>query len=153
MAMRRAKPPVTVTITKSERPYMLTIEVHGDVPPATNAILGAHWRVKHENAVKWKKIIIPPLAPFLPEKPLEQAQISACRYSHRMVDFDGLVASLKPVIDSLKDAGVIIDDRWSVTGRWNVFQEFRPKKQGQSLVICVSAHCGPGDIACEDTRT
>jgi hypothetical protein len=52
-----------------------------------------------------------------------------------MLDYDGLVGSLKPVVDALVSAGIVLDDRWSVLGAWRVDQRFRPKKQGPLLEI------------------
>jgi hypothetical protein len=74
----------------------------------------------------------------IPLSPLAKAHIRLIRHSHRTLDFDGLVGSLKPVVDSLVSAGVILDDRWSVLGKWDVDQVFRPKKEGNLLEIYVS---------------
>ncbi len=73
----------------------------------------------------------------LPSKPLERVNLALCRHSHRTLDYDGLVGSMKPVVDALVSAGVIVDDRWSVTGKWNVNQVFRPKSLGPLLEIMV----------------
>ncbi len=54
-----------------------------------------------------------------------------------MLDFDGLVGSLKPVVDALVTAGILLDDRWSVLGAWSVDQKFREKKAGPMLEILV----------------
>ncbi len=73
----------------------------------------------------------------LPKVPLEKARLTLIRHSHRMLDFDGMVGSFKPVVDSLVSCGVLIDDRWSVLGKWDCDQIFRPKKEGQILEIIV----------------
>lgn len=70
-----------------------------------------------------------------PAKPLERCEIRIVRHSWRMLDFDGLVGSVKPVIDALVSAGVLMDDAWNVTGPWIVDQVFRPKSQGPLLEI------------------
>jgi hypothetical protein len=72
-----------------------------------------------------------------PQSPLERARLVLIRHSHRMLDYDGLVGSLKPVVDALVTCGVIIDDRWNITGKWYVDQRFRPKKSGQILELLV----------------
>ena len=56
-----------------------------------------------------------------------------------MLDFDGLVGSVKPVIDGLTRAGVIKDDSWGVVGAWQVDQVFRPKKEGPRIEIIVTS--------------
>lgn len=56
-----------------------------------------------------------------------------------MLDFDGLVGSLKPVVDALVTAGVIEDDSWKHVGAWIVDQQFRPERQGPLLEITLYA--------------
>ncbi len=72
-----------------------------------------------------------------PPAPLRKAKLIIVRHSHRMLDFDGLVGSLKPVADALVLAGVIADDSWNVLGAWEVGQVFRPAKLGPLLTIQV----------------
>lgn len=118
-------------------PYQIYIRIEGDLPKATNALLGAHWRKKHANAVLWKKIVYNAAYAFRPQQILETATIKIQRSSHRMLDFDGLVASCKPVVDGLK--GLILrDDSWARTGPWNVTQEFRAKANGPLLEIWIT---------------
>ena len=71
----------------------------------------------------------------LPKSPLPMVSIEIIRHSHRTLDFDGAVASVKPVVDALVSAGVMIDDSWKVTGAWLVDQKFRPKSSGPILEI------------------
>ena len=75
----------------------------------------------------------------LPAEPLSKANITLVRHAHRMLDFDGLVGSMKPIVDALVTAGVLVDDSWTVLGRWNVDQRFRPKAKGVLLEIMVQA--------------
>ncbi len=73
----------------------------------------------------------------LPKKPLQKANITIVRHFWRTLDFDGLVGSMKPVVDALVTCGVLSDDTWAVTGAWNVSQKFRPKSQGPLLEILI----------------
>ncbi len=73
----------------------------------------------------------------MPKEPLTRAKISVVRHSHRMLDYDGLVGSLKPVVDAFVSCGVLSDDSWNVTGVWDVNQKFRAKKDGQLLEILI----------------
>jgi hypothetical protein len=74
-----------------------------------------------------------------PNAPLEKANITLIRHSHRTLDYDGLVGSLKPVVDALVSCGVLSDDSWKVLGRWNVDQRFRPKAKGPLLEVMVQS--------------
>jgi hypothetical protein len=71
----------------------------------------------------------------LPKEPLKKAKLRIVRHFYRTLDFDGLVGSLKPVVDSLVTAGVLIDDSWKTLQTWDVDQVFRPKKLGPLLQI------------------
>jgi hypothetical protein len=72
-----------------------------------------------------------------PEKPLQKANITLIRHAHRTLDYDGLVGSMKPIVDALVTCGVLSDDSWAVTGRWNVDQKFRSKSEGPLLEILI----------------
>lgn len=112
------------------------------VPEPQNLKNKKHWGRRADEAEEWRMRIMAALRsrkPFAqkPAKPLERVQISITRHSHRMLDFDGMVGSFKPVVDALVKNGVLVDDSWAVTGPWFVDQKFRPKKAGQLLEIIV----------------
>jgi hypothetical protein len=72
-----------------------------------------------------------------PKAPLKRARLTLIRYSHRMLDYDGLVGSMKPVVDALVASGVLEDDSWNVLGAWSVDQRFRKKSDGPLLELLV----------------
>jgi hypothetical protein len=45
-------------------------------------------------------------------------------------------------VDALVDCGVLVDDGWKVTGKWDVDQVFRPRVMGPMLEIEVSEVVG-----------
>lgn len=71
----------------------------------------------------------------IPNAPLDRARLKITRYNYRMLDYDGLVGSLKPVVDGLTNAKIIKDDSWGVLGQWEVCQVFKPKSEGPLLEI------------------
>jgi hypothetical protein len=73
---------------------------------------------------------------------LIKAKVRLVRHFYRFLDFDGCVASMKPVVDALVDCGVLVDDGWKVTGKWDVDQVFRPRVMGPMLEIEVSEVVG-----------
>lgn len=73
----------------------------------------------------------------LPATPLKKARITITRHFWRTLDYDGLVGSMKPIVDALVTAGVLVDDSWAVTGPWVVSQEHRLKKDGPLLTVLV----------------
>lgn len=70
-----------------------------------------------------------------PKSPLVSAEITIVRHYYRFLDWDGCVASMKPVVDGLIHCGIILDDSYKVTGPWNVSQEFLPRKEGGYVTI------------------
>lgn len=97
---------------------------------------GGKWeKVKANKA--WDNLIYLEVCKRLPPQPLKKARIRIVRHFYRTLDYDGLVGSLKPVVDALVTAGVIADDSWNVLGAWEVDQVFRPKKDGPLLEIQV----------------
>lgn len=118
--------------------FKLEIQIKGDLPKAMNKVMRSHWTKNNSDQMKWRRLVGTPATLFKPDRPLANFSIHAIRYNYRLLDYDGLVASLKPVIDALK--GIIIeDDRYSMTGPWDVTQEFRPKKDGPLLKIMIEA--------------
>jgi len=108
------------------------------LPKSLNKKLRSHFHKNNSENKKWdylvNKILI---QKQMPKEPLLRAKISVVRHSHRMLDYDGLVGSLKPVIDALVSCEVLSDDSWSVTGPWDCTQRFRPKKDGPKLEIMI----------------
>lgn len=74
----------------------------------------------------------------LPPQPLVKAHVHLIRHSNRLLDYDNCVSSFKGIVDSLVDAGVMIDDSYKVTGPWLVEQRYRPKKDGPLLEIIIT---------------
>ncbi len=83
----------------------------------------------------WDLLIMAECRNFIPKEPLKKANIRIIRRYYRTLDYDGLVGSMKPVVDGLVTAGVLIDDSWITLGIWDVTQEFRPKRDGAQLEI------------------
>jgi len=73
-----------------------------------------------------------------PLTPLEKCTITIERCFFRFLDYDGAVASVKPVIDGLIHSDIIKSDSYKVTGPWLLTQTFRPKKEGPLLKVGVS---------------
>lgn len=118
----------------SEDPFHLRLYLPG-TPASTNALLGASYWKKHKNRNLWHLIVKVALGPLRIEKPIEKAQIKIIRHSSRALDYDGCVASMKPVVDALVEYGILLDDRWSVTGKWDVDQAFRKAKDGSFIEL------------------
>lgn len=116
--------------------YKLEIKIDR-LPQSLNKGLRNNRYAYHQKNTNWDLHIFSLVRNNLPPAPLEKAVITIIRHSNRMLDYDGLVGSMKPVVDALVTAGVLIDDRWGVTGKWNVDQQFRPKKDGPLLEIFI----------------
>jgi len=108
------------------------------LPDALNKTLRAGRWGNHAQNKKWDAYVASATYGQRPKNPLETASISLTRHSYRTLDYDGLVGSMKPVVDALVSAGILKDDSWKVLGAWNVTQTFRPKKDGVMLEIFVT---------------
>lgn len=116
--------------------YRLALEIKW-LPDSLNKTLVKSWRGRHRTNLEWDAFIWADTRGKLPKVPLAKARITIIRHAHRTLDFDGLVASMKPVVDALVSAGVLADDSWDVTGRWECDQSFRTKKLGPLLEILI----------------
>lgn len=114
--------------------YFLRLEIN-HIPASLNISLRTNrWRYQKLNK-DWDRMLYILTQGRRPIEPLKKAKIRLVRHFYRMLDYDGLVGSMKPVVDALVSCGVLIDDRWDVLGQWDVSQEFRPKKDGPLLLI------------------
>lgn len=96
--------------------YRKKIELKG-LPKTTNSGGRSHWAVKAKEARKWKTYVLATIGNDKPDSPLKKAKLTCLRASSVEPDFDGLVSSFKHIIDGLKAAGVIEDDKPSVIGQ------------------------------------
>ncbi len=63
--------------------------------------------------------------------PLQKCKLTFVRSSSREPDYDGLISSFKMVVDALVRSGILIDDTYTVTGKWDVSWEKGPPKKGK----------------------
>jgi len=90
--------------------YELYLQLPG-LPKTTNGAHG-HWRAAASQKKKWRTATKEAaILSGAPENPLSEARIELVRHSSSRPDYDNLVISFKPVIDGLRDAGVISDDK------------------------------------------
>lgn len=116
--------------------YSLDLTLHS-LPDSLNKGLRGHRMKYFAKNKKWDLLIFGMVRGRLPEKPLPKARIRIVRHFWRTLDYDGLVGSMKPIVDALVTAGVLEDDSWTVLGQWDVSQEFRSKKEGPLLTVHV----------------
>lgn len=112
-------------------PFLLVIELPG-LPPTANARSpGNLWKgVKERKA--WREAVARIARLRRPPAPLTRVSLTCIRYSPVSMDYDNRVACFKPLIDGLKDAGVILDDNDNV-----VLQRYYPPgraKRGEGKV-------------------
>jgi hypothetical protein len=117
--------------------YKLKLEFE-TLPKSLNKKLRSNYFKNHKELKSWQMMVELQSFGKKPDYPLPKASIEIIRHSYRLLDYDGLVGSLKPVIDAIVKAGILIDDSWGVTGRWFVDQKFRPKKLGPLLEVTIS---------------
>ncbi len=101
------------------------------LPPCTNGSHG-HWSTKAKSNRTWRAASRLVAIAFRPVKPFEKCAVTFVRCSTSEPDFDNLVISGKPIIDGLKDAGIIVDDKSSCIVERTYSWE--PAKRGQGRV-------------------
>lgn len=114
--------------------YELNLKIHV-LPKSLNKVLRTNrFRSNRTNRL-WDAYILNQVKGQIPAVPLRKAKLTLIRRYYRTLDYDGLVASMKPVVDALVSARIIQDDSWNTLGPWTVLQEFRRKADGPELQI------------------
>jgi len=90
---------------------MITLEIPR-APASPNNFLGKHWRFRYRNSQVWQQEVNVALlqAGHTKRVPFQKARITIHRRGRRELDPDNLVGSVKPVIDALRYAQVLVDD-------------------------------------------
>ena len=109
----------------------MTITIHGVLKSLANQRW--HHLTKAKYVKRWREDVWKMC--FVMEVPKAQGKarhVIATRYGVKMLDADNLASAFKPVLDGLKDAGVIVDD----AERW-ITVEYRqsPVKNGRDAAI------------------
>jgi hypothetical protein len=110
--------------------YRLSFELPG-LPARANRLLGASKFTKHKNASVWKRAVVYTTMGKLPPEPLTRVKLTLVRCNYRTLDYDSAVMCFKPVVDGLVVAGVLKNDTWAITGKWDVDQEYAPKSEAK----------------------
>lgn len=97
----------------------ITFKIEG-LPKSPNSLLGAHWKVRSSHAKQWKRLVYYYTIGLRPMKPWGRVELHLTRFSSSKMDRDGVYGSFKPVVDGLKEAGIIVDDNDDVIKKWVV---------------------------------
>ena len=116
-------------LTREKVIYKIFFEIP-KVAPSLNKTFRTHYHARNKLFKEWYEVVNELVKDKKPPKPLELCTIEVERCFYRMLDYDGLVASLKPLVDGLIHSEIILDDSYKITGPWKVYQTFRPKKEG-----------------------
>lgn len=112
--------------------YSLQFELK-ELPPSLNKIFSMTWQKRKRIFDKIKVEAHYHILGKKPSTPLQKYHITFTRHTIRPLDIDNLVASFKPVLDSLVLSRVIADDKWSMTD--NVFyKQTKVKKRIEQKV-------------------
>jgi len=107
--------------------YWMSYELPG-LPKGLNGS-HSHWRVAAAEKKRWRVMSALVARSKRPPKPLASCSIRCTRFSSSEPDYDNLAASFKAIIDGLKDAGVIEDDRSTcIVKREYLWEKTAPKK-------------------------
>lgn len=112
---------------------MIEIKLEG-LPMLPNKLRTMHWARRARECATWRRAAAYMAKKTLPEsfKPYEQCVIFLIRASTSECDMDNGIASFKPLIDGLVDAGVMVDDGPTVVTQIKFGWE--PAKRGSGHV-------------------
>lgn len=113
--------------------YSLTIEIP-TADTSANKTKGQNKYVLHGLYKNIKKEMAILLRNKQPEYPLEYFKLSITRHGVKCLDYDNLISSFKPYIDSLTLSGIIKNDSWKYIRQINTDQKISAEKK---LVITV----------------
>lgn len=119
------------------KPYRLRLELPL-LPKSLNKKLASNYWARNKENKAWDSLIHVSAGHLRPRSPLKKARVKLVRHFYRSLDFDNLIGSMKPVVDSLVSCGILSDDKWDVVGCWEVDQVFRAKDKGPMLLIEVT---------------
>lgn len=125
--------------------YSLYFELK-ELPPSLNKTYAMTWKERKRIFDRIKLLAHYNILGKKPSKPLAQYKVVFTRHTIRPLDVDNLVASFKPVLDSLVLSGVLLDDKWDMTEKVKWIQVKVSKKIDQKISILVES------IACKDQK-
>jgi hypothetical protein len=118
-------------------PYRLTLVLPG-LPKTSNAHRSSgHW-ARYRDDGAWKSAVTALARPRRPKVPLDRYRLHLTRFSSMEPDYDGLVSTWKSVVDGLREAGVIANDRYSNSGPWLCDWEKSSPKSGHIRIVVES---------------
>lgn len=99
--------------------YVIQFELPG-LPKMANpsGARSTHWRFADAERKRWQDYVILATCYGRPPKPLDRVHLTLTRFSSSEPDYDGLVRGFKSVVDGLRLAGILAEDRLSNTGAW-----------------------------------
>ena len=115
-----------------------------DFPPLPNETRRQHWHTRSDDAATWRNAAKLVAMQALREHsypqdfPLRRATLELVVRGVN-ADPDACVAAIKPVLDGIVDAGVMVDDSWRTLGSLSVRREAGPRGLRIDVVFGVAA--------------
>lgn len=119
--------------------YCLSFELN-ELPPSLNVFMRWHFRKRSAEFNKIKRNCLANISGKEPSKPLTKYSITFTRHTIRPLDIDNLVASFKPVLDSLENYKVIKSDKWEMSEHIRYKQVKVKKTVEQKVLIQVTGN-------------
>lgn len=80
------------------------------VPRSPNYLNGHHWRIRHAESKLWREEIYFAVRGTRPPTPYVKARVTIDRRATHKLDPDNLHGCVKPVVDALRYARILLDD-------------------------------------------
>lgn len=124
--------------------YRLSFELTGLPRMQNPSGRGQHWRTIAGERKQWKTLVWAAAQGKLPRVPLARFTLTLVRVSSVQCDYDGLVSGFKAIVDGLREARVIADDKIANTGAWRCSWE--KCKPGQGKVRVTVEECSEMEV-------
>lgn len=107
--------------------YHLSLRLDG-LPPMNTSHTRGHWSKAHREVLRWRTEIAVLTHQQRPAKPLAHARLTITRHSSVEPDLDNAAQAVKPILDALVSAGILLDDSPRVLARVYLWQRAAPRK-------------------------
>jgi Holliday junction resolvase RusA-like endonuclease len=117
--------------------------------PSGNQLSGYHWRRRHRMKRDWQWLVLAAMGSAGVGEQLGRFHVTVERHAARPIkDLDNVIAGLKPVLDGMVAAGLLVDDSSDYVVSLEVVQVKCPKVAQRTIIRLRPAATTPPGSSC-----